>query len=131
MGMSVHRETRIPLLVARVASVVCAFPIDCVVETMRPGAIDGDSTMHRGERVPVVDAATLVGAATAPKRCIVIRTVCGRASILVDEVLGVERVELAHVTAMKSLFDRDQMTRVAGDIRSVLETVRVMETPRA
>jgi chemotaxis signal transduction protein len=127
----VNRETKIPLLVARIAGVVCAFPIGHVVETMRPGAVEDGMAMHRGERVPVVDAVTILGGTSAPKRCVVVRVGGSRASVLVDEVIGVERVEAESVIAMKAMFGAANLEGVASELRGVMASVRVMETEAA
>jgi chemotaxis signal transduction protein len=115
------------VLVARVATNLCAFPIEHVVETMRPGAIEDGMAMHRGDRVPVVDAAALIGASSAPRRCVVVRVGGGRASVLVDEVLGVQRLESQRVIAMKALFGAERMASVSDELRVVLGSVRVMD----
>ena len=126
-----NRETRIPLLVARIAGVVCAFPIDRVVETMRPGVVEDGMAMHRGERVPVVDAVGLLGGTSAPKRCVVVRVGASRASVLVDDVIGVERVEAERVIAMKAMFGAASIERIASELRDVMTSVRMMETEAA
>ena len=87
--------------------------------------------MHRGERVPVVDAAAIAGAASAPTRSVVVRVGASRAGVLVDEVIGVERVESARVAAMKAMFDAASMDGVASELRAVMASVRVMEESRA
>lgn len=125
-----QRETSIPVLVARIATWICAFPIEHVVETMRPGAIDDGTAMHRGDRVPVVDAAALIGERGEPRRCVVVRAGSGRASVLVDEVIGVQRVDGERASAMKAMFGAEAMQRVSGELRAVLASVRVMEAER-
>lgn len=127
LGRAVHRETRIPLLFARVATSVCAFPIEHVIETMRPGAIEDGTSMHRGDRVPVIDAAAIIGERSAPSRCVVVRVGGGRAGVLVDEVLGVQRVESEKLVAMKALFTGSRLESVSDGLRAVLGTVRVIE----
>jgi chemotaxis signal transduction protein len=130
VGLLVQRETRIPLLVAKVASAVCAIPIEHVVETMRPMAIEDGMGMHRGDPVRIIDAAAMLGEQSAPKRCVIVRVGSGRAGLLVDEVLGVRRVESDEVRGMRGLFAAESIASVAGELRAVLGAWRVMEESR-
>jgi len=84
------------VLVAKVGARTYGLPIACVVETMRPmpvrdaasGALCGTSIV-RGAAIPIVDAARLVGASSAPTRLVVLRAGEARVGLLVDAVLGV------------------------------------------
>ncbi len=126
-----QREKTIPLLVARVATSVCAFPIEHVVETMRPGAIEDGMSMHRGDRVPVVDAAEIAGADRgAAKRCVIVRVGGGRAGVIVDEVVGVQRVASEQLVAMNPMFEAQRLASVSEGLRAVLGSVRVMDVAR-
>lgn len=122
-----QRETRIPFLIARIARAICAFPIEHVVETMRPAAIEDGMSMHRGDRVAIVDAAAILGEPSAPRRCVIVHAGAGRAGVLVDEVLGVQRVEGEQVRRMRALFDAERIAAVSRELRGVLGAVRVLQ----
>lgn len=92
------------VLLCQVGSVVCALPLEHVVETMRPlpievlsgtqPFIDGVSII-RGAPVPVVDLARLLGNGTAEARTrlVVVRVGERRAALSVGNVIGVRALQ--------------------------------------
>jgi len=111
---------RVASLVCRVATRICALPLDVVIETMRPlpveplagapGFIAGLAII-RGEPVPVVDAARLLGAeAGAPRRFVTLRVGARPVALAVDAVLGVRMVAADRLSALTPLIGA-----VAGD----------------
>jgi len=75
MGLGVREAG--PALVCRVVELVCALPLEAVIETMRPLPIDALGAMPpfvlgvsviRGAPVVVVDAGLLVGTRSTPAR---------------------------------------------------------------
>lgn len=93
---------RVASLVCQVATRICALPLGAVIETMRPlpieplaGAPDFIAGMAivRGEPVPVVDAARLLGAgAGRPRRFVTLRGGPRPVALAVDAVLGVRTI---------------------------------------
>jgi purine-binding chemotaxis protein CheW len=89
-------------LLCRVQTKLCALPLECVLETMRPLPVEPLSgapqfvpglAMIRGEPVPVVDAARLLGAEGArPARFVSVRAGERRVALAVDSVLGVRSI---------------------------------------
>jgi purine-binding chemotaxis protein CheW len=86
-------------LMCDVDSCLCALPLEHVVETMRPLPIEvlaatprfiRGMSVIRGEMVPVVDAALLVGAAEShPTRLVTLAVADRRVALAVDAVVGV------------------------------------------
>jgi purine-binding chemotaxis protein CheW len=85
-------------LVCRMATCLCALPLDHVVETLRPLPIEmlagappfvlGVSVV-RGEPLPVVDLAQLLDGVAAPiARLVTLATGRGRVALAVGDVLG-------------------------------------------
>lgn len=92
------------VLVVRTGSRICALPLENVVETMRPLAIEPILEMPpflrglaliRGSPVPVVDLSILFGMKSDVPVCrfVLIRLGKRRAAIAVEEVLGVRRLD--------------------------------------
>jgi purine-binding chemotaxis protein CheW len=92
-------------LILRVGSRLCAVPLAQVVETMRvlpikfvagvPAYVRG-LCIIRGEPVPVIDAALLLGnEAAQPARLVTIRTGARIVALAVDQVLGVVEINAA------------------------------------
>jgi purine-binding chemotaxis protein CheW len=89
-------------LVCSVDTRLCAVPLEHVVETMRPlptGVLAGAPqfvqgvSIVRGEVVPVVDVASLLGAGESrPTRLVTISVGRRRVALAVDAVLGVRAV---------------------------------------
>jgi len=90
------------LLLCRVATRLCALPIEHVVETMRPLPMDGmpgtarfvlGACIVRGSPVPVVDAATLLGTSEAhPSRLVIVKADRRRFALAVRSVIGVRAI---------------------------------------
>jgi purine-binding chemotaxis protein CheW len=96
------------MLMTRVGGLICAFPIEHVIETMRPlpveaigrsrdeglAAVDG-LTMIRGAPVPVVDARRLLGVSgERATRFVIVRAAERRVAVAVDAVISVVRIAL-------------------------------------
>lgn len=91
-------------IVARVGARFCAIPLEHTRETMRlqpieplagaPPYVLGLSII-RGEAVPVVDLAALVGGAGTRERLISLRAGERALAVAVDEVLGVQAIDRA------------------------------------
>jgi purine-binding chemotaxis protein CheW len=95
------------MLVTRVGGLACAFPIQHVIETMRPlpvepigrtdeglASVDG-LAMIRGAPVPVVDARRLLGVpGERAARFVIVRAAERRVAVAVDAVIAVIRIEL-------------------------------------
>jgi purine-binding chemotaxis protein CheW len=86
-------------LVFRAGELLCALPLEQVIETMRPLTVHGLAgapahvkgiTIMRGVPTPVVDVAALVGGAAAPaSRYVAVRTARGPVAFATGEVLGI------------------------------------------
>jgi len=105
------------MLVTRVGGMTCAFPIQHVVETMRPlpiepigrsadealALIDGVA-MIRGAAVPVVDARKLLGVTGGQAtRFVVVRAGERRIALVVDAVLDVVRIDPGALSGLPPL----------------------------
>jgi purine-binding chemotaxis protein CheW len=134
------------MLVTRVAGVTCAIPIEHVVETMRPrpieplgrpevaalAAIEGVS-MIRGAPVPVIDVRRLLGVASEhAARFIVVRIGERRLALVVDEVVGVRRIEpelLSRLPPVLGGAHRDWVSAIGArdtELLVVLDAARVI-----
>jgi purine-binding chemotaxis protein CheW len=101
------------MLVTRVGSVVCAFPIRDVIETMRPMPIDpiagapdfvAGLAIVRGSPIPVVNTAVLLGGvATSGERFVIVRSGDRRVALVVDAVLDVRLIDPSLLAAMPPL----------------------------
>jgi purine-binding chemotaxis protein CheW len=134
------------MLVTRVGSVACGFPIAHVVETTRPLPVEpigaggaGDLAlvdglaMIRGEPVPVVDARRLLGVAgAAATRFVVVRAADRRVALAVDAVLDVRRIDTAALPGLPPLLGgarRDLVTAIGAldaELLVVLDSARVL-----
>lgn len=96
------------VLLSRVGQLLCAFPVEHVVETLRPLCTEPLGVGHfvagvaivRGAPIPVIDAAAALGQRTAEsasaasaRRWIVLRLGARRAAMAVDAIVGVRPVE--------------------------------------
>lgn len=100
-------------LVCRVATRLCALPVSAVIETLRPLALEpiagapafvAGLAILRGEPVPVVDAARLLGAEPGrPGRFVALRTAPRPIALAVDAVLGVYRFGADQLVALPAL----------------------------
>ena len=105
------------MLVVRAGSCACAIPLAHVIETMRPLPIEALAEMPasvlgvsiiRGEPVPVVDLAALVGAERGrpPARFVALRVEARRVALAVDDVEGVRVLDEASFDGMPLLLQR-------------------------
>jgi purine-binding chemotaxis protein CheW len=146
------------MLLAQVGTIVCAFPLMHVVETMRPLPIEpvrggagsgGGATIAacvaglaivRGEPIPVVYAAQLLGgAAGGGTRFVILRSGERRIALVVDAVLAVRAIEPATLAALPPLLGdaRREVATAIGALDAallvVLDAARIVpdETWRA
>ena len=131
------------MLVARIGTAVGAIPVAHVVETMRPLPIEplphappfvAGVAIVRGEPVPVIDGARLLGVpADAPGRFVVVRAGERRAALAVDSVLDVRRVtaqELGELPALGGVASRDVIESIGVldvGLMYVLQASRLVE----
>lgn len=115
-------------LVCRVEARLCALPLHCVIETMRalpvepiagaPEFIAGFARV-RGEAVPVVDAARLLGGrAGRARRFVTVRGAHSVIAIAVDEVLAVRELVDDGIVALPPLAGA-----VAGEVIAAIGTL--------
>lgn len=112
-------------MVCRLNDRLCALPIAHVVETMRPMAVRGVAecpsfvlgvSVIRGQAVPVIDAASLLGApGSHPARIVTVAIDGRRIALAVEAVLGVMEIPLEFISGLPPLL-RD----AAGDVVSAL-----------
>lgn len=134
------------MLLSRVGDMVCAFPVDSVVETMRPPAVEPlgraaepalamieGLAIIRGAPVAVVDLRRLLGAPAGPaRRAVVVRIADRRLAAVVDDVIDVRRIDHAALTALPPLLGgaaRDCVSAIAardGQLLAVLDTARLV-----
>ena len=139
--------TQSAMLVTRVGAVICALPIEDVVETLRPlpieplgragdpalAVIDGVA-MVRGAPVPVIDARKLLGVAAAgvAARFVVLRSAAHRIALAVDAVLDVRRIDrgaLARLPPLLEAADRASVTAIGSrdeGLLVVLDAARLL-----
>lgn len=99
--MTFNSSAAVPALIVSVGARRCAVPLEYVIETMRPLAIESVAgtpgfvrgvSVIRGEAVPVVDLACLLAndaSDYAPGRFVTLRVGERRVAIAVDGVVGV------------------------------------------
>jgi len=139
------------LLLCKVETRLCALPLASVLETMRPLPIEAVSgapdyvlglSIVRGEPVPVVDAARILGASgTGFERFVVLRAGGRSIALAVSTVEGVRRLtgdSLTGDSGADDLADLPPLLRGAdsaaiasigardADLLVVLETVRLV-----
>ncbi|HEX5685727.1 MAG TPA: CheW domain-containing protein [Ideonella sp.] len=111
-------------LVCRVQTRLCAWPLSHVIETLRPLPIEpvagapsfvGGLAVVRGEPLPVVDVARLLGLQAAPpERFVVVVTDDRRVALAVSAVLGVRRVATGSLQALPPLLNQAESAVVAA-----------------
>jgi purine-binding chemotaxis protein CheW len=110
-----ERDRSASMLLCRVATRLCALPLDSVVEIMRPlptqplaGApsyVPGVAIV-RGDAIPVVDLASLLGPDGAhPTRFVTVRVDGRFVALAVDEVVGVQSVAESGIEELPPLLD--------------------------
>jgi purine-binding chemotaxis protein CheW len=113
------------VLLARLASRFCAFPLPSVVECMRPLPTETipaaprflrGVAVIRGAPTPVVDLAVVVGAPgdTPPGRYVLLRVGDRRVAVAVDRVLGVFRADGAILGDLPPLLQDAEAASVAA-----------------
>lgn len=131
------------VLLCRVGSLVCAFPLEHVVETMRaqpleafagmPAFVSGVSII-RGGPVPVVDLATLLGeehAATRDK-LVTIRVDDRRVALAVESVLAIRTLPSQSIAGLPPLLGRatsevvSAVSTLDSQLLVIIETGRVV-----
>lgn len=111
-------------LVFRAGRYLCALPLRHVVETMRPLPIEPVTaappfvrgvSLIRGEALPVVDVARLLGIETThPTRFVTIRVAERRIALSVDVVVGVRAIDEESVPELAPLLDSANAEMIAG-----------------
>jgi purine-binding chemotaxis protein CheW len=112
-------------LLCRLGDGLCALPLDCVVETMRPLAIERVAhapsfvlglSVVRGQPIPVIDGARLFGGGqtAAPQRFVTVRVGDRRVALAVDAVLGLRDLALLSLGALPPLLDGADSSAVAA-----------------
>lgn len=134
------------MLVTRVGGIACAFPIEQVIETMRPVTVEpiGRSAsaalafveglaVIRGAPVPVVDARQLLGTPRGSgARVVVVRAADHRIAVVVDDVIGVRQLARDTLSALPSLLrgaNQDSVSAIGardGGLLVVLDSARVL-----
>jgi purine-binding chemotaxis protein CheW len=107
----------VPVLCTRLDERLCALPLILVTEIMRPLPLEPGSgapgllgwTVVRGRRTPVLDLAALAGGPVSLQatRFISVHDGEQRASLAVDGVLGVRRVDAAVLEGLPRLLSSD------------------------
>ncbi|HLY12272.1 MAG TPA: chemotaxis protein CheW [Planctomycetota bacterium] len=112
-------------LLLRSASRLCALPLSCIVEIMRPlpirpvqGApvfVTGLAVI-RGRAIPVVDLRVLLGSLgpTRPERFVALRVGPRRLALAVDHVLGVRSLPAGAFHALPPLFGGPEAPVIAS-----------------
>ena len=108
-------------LVCRVQARLCALPLEHVVETMRPLAVEPLANapsfvlglaVVRGEPLAVVDAARVMGMQDAPiGRFVTVAVGVGRIALAVGDVVGMRRLPPGSLRALPPL-----LHEAAGDV---------------
>lgn len=130
------------MLIAKVGALRCALPLSCVVETMRPlplralaGAPEfvSGAAVIRGQGVPVVDLATLLGTGSAAAtRFIVARAGQRSVALAVEAVIGIREIAgeaLAHIPPLLSQVQASSLTAIGAldkELLLVLQTSHIV-----
>ena len=112
-GQLTAPDEAVTALVFRAGSLLCALPLDEVVETMRPlethplagtpGFVLGISVL-RGVPTPVIDVARLLaGVAGDVERYVAVRTERGPVALAIGTVLGIQATDAGPAEAHPSL----------------------------
>jgi purine-binding chemotaxis protein CheW len=129
-------------LICRVGPRACALPIEHVREVMRPCRVDRVEAapayltgvgVIRGETVPVLDAALLLGAEASPvTRFVVLRVGERRVALAVSEVVGTRALDMQELGELPPLLGgcRELCARLGvldGRLLEVLESGRLLD----
>jgi purine-binding chemotaxis protein CheW len=112
-GQSAAPEVAVTALVFRAGALLCALPLDEVIETMRPletrplagtpGYVHGISVL-RGVPTPVIDVARLLtGVAGEIERYVAVRTERGPVALATGTVLGIRATDAGPAEAHPAL----------------------------
>jgi purine-binding chemotaxis protein CheW len=112
-GQLAARDEAVTALVFRAGALLCALPLDEVIETMRPletrplagtpGYVHGISVL-RGVPTPVIDVARLLaGVAGEIERYVAVRTERGPVALATGTVLGIRATDAAPAEAHPAL----------------------------
>lgn len=112
------------MVICRVDGRLCALPIESVIETMRPLPVESVTkappflrgiSLIRGEPIPVVDAAVLLGAEeTSPTRLVTLRVGDRKVALAVDAVIGIRQISDDALHALPPLFDGDARAAISA-----------------
>lgn len=136
------QERTVGVLMIRAGRWRCALPIESVVETMRPlpqqpveaapPYVSGAAVI-RGQAVPVVDLAALLGTeAAVPSRFVVIRAGRRRVAVAVEAVMGVRHIPAESLAGVPPLLSDAGGTAVASlgvldsELLVALEAARIV-----
>lgn len=136
-----------PVLVCRARSLLVAFPVTAVLETMRPlpvaplaGAPAGvlGVAVIRGAATPVVDVGALLGLSgpAAPARFVTVRTGAESVALAVEEVDSVRTLPREAATRLPLLYAGDGAGPLAAlgaldaELLAVLEATRILPGER-
>jgi len=118
------QEQREFSLLCRVGDLMCAVPLACVEETMRPLPVEAIAgvppyvrglAVVRGTPIPVVDAASLLsGGASHPTRFVTVKTGSRRIALAVDAVVGVVEIPPSSLEALPRLFQDASVDVIAA-----------------
>jgi purine-binding chemotaxis protein CheW len=130
------------VLIVQIGTLRCALPLSCAIETLRPLPLQPvantpefvvGACVIRGEALPVVDLAQLLGAASAgPARFVVARAGARKVALAVDAVIGTEHVLPEAMASVPPLLAgaRSEAIAALGTLDSelllVLETARIV-----
>jgi purine-binding chemotaxis protein CheW len=128
------------VLVVKIGTFRCALPVSCVVETMRPLPVHpiptaarfvAGASVIRGEAVPVVNLAGLLGAASSPPaRFVVVRAGERKIAVAVDAVVGIHEVAVAAMASVPPLLAEAGSETVSALGAVDMELLLVLETAR-
>lgn len=129
-------------MIVQIGTLRCALPLSCAVETLRPLPLQplanapefvAGACVIRGEALPVVDLAQLLGAASAaPARFVVARAGAHKVALAVDAVTGTGHVMPEAMASVPPLFSGARSEAVAAlgtldsDLLLVLATARIV-----
>jgi purine-binding chemotaxis protein CheW len=128
------------VLLLRIGAATCAVPLHDVVETMRPLPVEpvgGASSCVRGvarvrgEAVPVVDLASVLGDhdGATPTRFVIVRAGRRSVALVADAVLGTRSLAVARLQALPPLLS-GAPAHVVESLAVDAELVRLLRTSR-